>query len=437
MMSLSVSRRTFLGGSVLGATIAPAVPAETASPDLAQYGFPKDVRDRIEAGRATILKELQPTRAQLEHGLQLHYDSYVADLMGCVWTSAPVGARGQRLQKELDQLQQKLSNHKKSGREIAHQVRRRWRRLKTFESAFDPEWKRIARGLYQLTGLDLVVEDNAGHYTLNQSLRFMAGSQLVYSNWNDTIRISRASDLIRAQRQKKLGVVSQLQGVHHLWVPEQSLDNLDLFYGLGIRIAQLTHRHSTALGSTCEHLDDGGLTLEGREAIHRMNELGVIVDLAHASRRTSLEAIESSNEPVINSHTACEQIYDDADNRNIDDEYLRLLADKGGLVGSVRLAPPGFRSRSIQTSTTGTGTWSTRCASLASTMWGSGTDVTYLPNYTPHPMDWTNWPYWTVGLVCRGFSDGDIRKILGSNFLRFAEKVMDKAPWGAFGGSRA
>lgn len=436
MMSLSVSRRTFLGGSVLGAAIAPAVPAETAPPDLAQYGFPKDVRDRIEAGRATILKELQPTRAQLEHGLQLHYDSYVADLMGCVWTSAPIGARGQRLQKELDQLQQKLSNHKKSGREIAHQVRRRWRRLKTFESAFDPEWKRIVRGLYQLTGLDLVVEDNAGHYTLNQSLRFMAGSQLVYSNWNDAIRISRASDLIRAQRQKKLGVVSQLQGVHHLWVPEQSLDNLDLFYGLGIRIAQLTHRHSTALGSTCEHLDDGGLTLAGREAIHRMNELGVIVDLAHASRRTSLEAIESSNEPVINSHTACEQIYDDADNRNIDDEYLRLLADKGGLVGVYvwprRLSEqvyPNFDDwyRHLE--------HAVRVAGIDHV--GIGTDVTYLPNYTPHPMDWTNWPYWTVGLVCRGFSDGDIRKILGSNFLRFAEKVMDKAPWGAFGGSRA
>ena len=81
MMSPSLSRRTFLGGSILGATIAPAVPAETSPPNLAQYGFPKDVRDRIEAGRATILKELQPTREQLEHGLQLHYDSYVADLM--------------------------------------------------------------------------------------------------------------------------------------------------------------------------------------------------------------------------------------------------------------------------------------------------------------------------------------------------------------------
>jgi microsomal dipeptidase-like Zn-dependent dipeptidase len=47
-------------------------------------------------------------------------------------------------------------------------------------------------------------------------------------------------------------------------------------------------------------------------------------------------------------------------------------------------------------------------------------------------MDWTNWPYITVGLVCRGFSDRDIRKIIGENFLRYAGRVLDKQPWGPF-----
>ncbi len=65
-----------------------------------------------------------------------------------------------------------------------------------------------------------------------------------------------------------------------------------------------------------------------------------------------------------------------------------------------------------------------------------GTDLTFLPHHTasgihkPHAMDWTNWPYFTGGLVCRGFSDDEIRKILGKNFLSFARQVLDPKPWG-------
>ena len=48
------------------------------------------------------------------------------------------------------------------------------------------------------------------------------------------------------------------------------------------------------------------------------------------------------------------------------------------------------------------------------------------------PMDWTNWPYWTVGLVCRGLSDEDIQKIIGGNYMRHLRQVLDKQPWGEF-----
>ena len=47
-------------------------------------------------------------------------------------------------------------------------------------------------------------------------------------------------------------------------------------------------------------------------------------------------------------------------------------------------------------------------------------------------MDWTNWPYWTVGLVCRGFTDKEIEGLIGLNFLRYARQVLDKQPWGPF-----
>jgi len=61
-----------------------------------------------------------------------------------------------------------------------------------------------------------------------------------------------------------------------------------------------------------------------------------------------------------------------------------------------------------------------------------GADRTYIPSWRPRPLDWTNWPYWTVGLVCKGHSDDEIRKIIGANYRRFAQRVLDKQPWGSF-----
>jgi membrane dipeptidase len=60
-----------------------------------------------------------------------------------------------------------------------------------------------------------------------------------------------------------------------------------------------------------------------------------------------------------------------------------------------------------------------------------GSDRTFFPTWKPSPLDWTNWPYWTVGLVCKGLPDADIQKIIGANYLRYAERVLDKRPWGA------
>ena len=63
---------------------------------------------------------------------------------------------------------------------------------------------------------------------------------------------------------------------------------------------------------------------------------------------------------------------------------------------------------------------------------GIPSDVTFMPDEPPRPMAWSNWPYFTVGLVCRGLGDAEIRKIIGGNFLRLARQVLDKRPWGPF-----
>ena len=449
MNKLNLSRRGFLGGALLG-SVAPYVYTQRHTPapeDFATHRLRKKLAERVQAGRQIILEELKPTKAQLEHGLELHYDSYVADMMGAVYVAAAIGQPGDRLEQELAQLRQKAAEQGADEAEIARRVRAAWRASKPFESAFDSQWQEDCKALYALAGLDLAVEDNAGHYTFEGNLRWMASSNLVYANMDNVVRIARAEDLSRARSQEKLGVISQLQGVDFLWAPGRSVQNLDLFYGLGVRMAQLTHGRSNAVGTDAYQLAhrDRGLTHEGKELIRRMNQLGVILDLSHAADRTAMEAIEASQEPVVNSHTACEVLYDDLDQRNMDDDHFRAVARTGGVVGiyivSHRLVDQGstqFSSR-WNSNPSRSATFQEFFGHLEHALKitgpdhvGIGTDRTYLPNWSPRATEWSNWPYWTVGMVCRGFSDDEIRNILGLNFLRVAERVLDQRPWGPF-----
>ena len=440
----NVSRRGFLGGALLGIRCALTV---TPSATLPRRRTLPSTACRVQAGRQIILEELKPSRAQLQHGLELHYDSYVADMMGAVYIAAAVGQPGDRLARELVQIRQEAEKQGADEAEIARRVRAAWRARKPFQSAFDPQWQEDCRALYALAGLDLAVEDNAGHYSFEGNLPWMASSSLAYANMDNVTRIVRSEDLPRARRQAKLGVLSQLQGVDFLWVPGKSVQNLNLFYGLGVRMAQLTHGQSNAVGADAYQLShrDQGLTHEGKELIRRMNQLGVILDLSHAADRTAMEAIEASREPVVNSHTACEAVYDDLDQRNMDDDHFRAVAKTRGVVGiyivSHRLVDQGSTQFSPR--------WNSHPRRPASFRdffrhlehalkvtgpdhVGIGTDVTYLPNRSPRATEWCNWPYWTVGMVCRGLSDDEIRKILGGNFLRVAERVLDRRPWGPF-----
>ena len=83
---------------------------------------------------------------------------------------------------------------------------------------------------------------------------------------------------------------------------ESEIDRLEVLYGLGVRSAGLVYSNSNQLGSGLAEQLDGGLTAMGRRAIQRMNEIGMLVDIAHASDRTCLQAIEHSQVPVTISH---------------------------------------------------------------------------------------------------------------------------------------
>lgn len=117
----------------------------------------------------------------------------------------------------------------------------------------------------------------------------------------------------------------------------RDLDNVDLFYKLGVRSAQITYNDQNWAGAGCKELGTNGLTHFGRDLVGRMNERGMLIDLSHANMATMADTIATSKAPVIISHTACMAIHSNI--RNTTDANLRLLADKGGVAGVCQMRP--------------------------------------------------------------------------------------------------
>jgi membrane dipeptidase len=118
------------------------------------------------------------------------------------------------------------------------------------------------------------------------------------------------------------------QNATHL---NRDVENVDFFYNLGIRQIQLTYNSLNALGAGCTERVDVGLSDFGVAVVRRMNELGMLVDLSHVGYRTTMDAIEMSDGPVIFSHTNCRALCDNP--RCKTDEQIQRLAERGGVMG--------------------------------------------------------------------------------------------------------
>jgi membrane dipeptidase len=135
-------------------------------------------------------------------------------------------------------------------------------------------------------------------------------------------------DIQAAKDSSRLGLILGFQDATPF---EDDLARLDEFYGDGVRIVQLTYNVENRVGFGCLAPEDRGLTELGREVVARLDELGVLIDLSHCGPRTSLDGVRASVNSVSFTHTGCNAVYQHP--RNKDDETLRLLADRGGVVG--------------------------------------------------------------------------------------------------------
>lgn len=273
------------------------------------------------------------------------------------------------------------------------------------------------------------------------------------------IKATCAEDIRKAKKEGKHAILYNFQNTTPLgggadW--DRELDKLDLYYGLGVRIIQLTYNLRNFVGDGCTERFESGLSYFGVDVVERMNKLGILVDTGHCGYQTTLDAIEVSKTPVIASHTGCRGVYDYP--RNKTDEELQAIAEKGGYVGIY--AFDGFLAKEGGTIKDFLDHIDYALNLIGVDHVGIGTDAFIhpkMPERLLKKMDqdesrwmgfwvqdwietqaltvtlvearvgslaWMNWPYFTVGLVSRGYSDQEIQKIIGNNFLKIIEKVV-------------
>jgi microsomal dipeptidase-like Zn-dependent dipeptidase len=106
---------------------------------------------------------------------------------------------------------------------------------------------------------------------------------------------------------------------------------VELFAELGVRVLQLTYNNQNELAGSCYETEDSGLARFGREVIHEMNRVGILVDLSHVGNRSTLDAIKHSRKPVAITHANADSLF--PHKRNKTDDVIRALTDNGGVIG--------------------------------------------------------------------------------------------------------
>ena len=138
-------------------------------------------------------------------------------------------------------------------------------------------------------------------------------------------------DNLLADRRKGDPVIGVMLSIEGLQDVEGKLANLDVLHAAGFRMAGVTHFFDNEVAGSMHGVDKGGLTALGRDVISRMEALGMIVDLAHASHATIAEVLAMAKRPVVSSHGGVQATC--KVNRNLTDDEIKGIAKTGGLVG--------------------------------------------------------------------------------------------------------
>jgi len=280
-----------------------------------------------------------------------------------------------------------------------------------------------------------------------------------------------AEDILRAKREGQVAGIIAIEGGHAIM---DDLAVLRLYHRLGVRYMTLTWNNSNNWADSSEPdqgpygniPSHGGLTEFGRQVVREMNRLGMIIDLSHTHLDTVADVLEVSTAPVIASHSCCWAL--NPHNRNLTDEQLRAIARNGGVVGINYYA--GFVSEEFTTAAEPMWNEMRRRYSELREQYGDDSEtlrremaavraemrerlpavpLSMLVDHIDHAVrvagidhvglgsdfdgissapqgldDVTDIVWIVVELRRRGYSEADIRKILGENFLRLIREAV-------------
>ncbi|MFW6381696.1 MAG: dipeptidase [Bacillota bacterium] len=147
------------------------------------------------------------------------------------------------------------------------------------------------------------------------------------------VRCEGVEDVRDAYENGQLALIPTIEGAAMI---ENELDRIEILYGFGVRLMGITYSEANALGSGLKEKNDGGLTVFGRQAVERMNKIGMGIDISHVGDRTCMDVIEASDKPVFISHAGARSLWNS--NRLKTDDVLKACAAKGGVIG-IEAAP--------------------------------------------------------------------------------------------------
>jgi membrane dipeptidase len=273
---------------------------------------------------------------------------------------------------------------------------------------------------------------------------------------NDLMMAYSTADIRRAKKQNKIAALMGIEGGHAI---EDSLMALRDFYRLGIRYMTLTHNNTNNWAdSCCDEAKHNGLSDFGKEVVREMNRIGMLVDVSHVSDKTMSDVLDVSTAPVIASHSSARALADRT--RNIPDDLLRRITKNGGVV-MVNFYPGFIDKNVVAASKERDDRLKSQYDELRATYKddskrlseeinkllaanplpatplsvlmdhfdhiakvagidhvGIGSDFDGVPNLPVGMEDISKLPAITYELLKRGYSEKDVKKVLGDNFMR-------------------
>ena len=402
------------------------------------------VMERWQEVRQAAMDVLHPDEKTLRHGLELHANSYVFDAYGF---SPGGGGNCPRVRELIDAG---------ASRDEINRASEEYRMCGAYD---DPEMRARLKAAWEFSGVDCNFQNSGVEGNDPVEMLYRLSN---YTNVADRLtdiyeRAVYPSQLDGIRERNHRAIYMTTNGVplaDHKISTSEALNLIGVFFRLGVRMMHLTYNRRNLLGDGCAESADAGLSAFGKDVIAEMNRVGMLVDVAHSGQKTSYDAAKASVKPMVASHSAAGAL--STHYRAKGDEVIQAIKETGGYVGIC--AHPPFLQGSMDLNAmldhieyiarkfgvdhvaigTDNGVSLVKPDEVGEIpmpphrpIWeqfwtppGAGYELMTKAQYDS--VNWLNWPMYTVGLVQRGFTDEEIRKIIGGNVRRVITEILEK-----------